>query len=69
MNISTPQTDQLITLHTARYNSLYEHIVKPDRALYISGYYARWIKHIGPDLAWLYIAFRQAAYMDGGRTG
>ena len=69
MNTSTPQTDQLITLHTAEYDSLYEHIVKPDRALYISGYYARWIRYIGPDLAWLYIAFRQAAYMDGGRSG
>jgi hypothetical protein len=69
MNTSTPQTDQLITLHTAEYDSLYEHIVKPDRALYISGYYARWIPYIGPDLAWLYIAFRQAAYMDGGRSG
>jgi len=69
MNTSTPQTDQLITLRTAEYDSLYEHIVKPDRALYLSGYYARWIRHIGPELAWMYVAFRQAAYMDGGRTG
>ena len=69
MNTSTPQTDQLITLRTAEYDSLYEHIVKPDRALYVSGYYARWIRHIGPELAWMYVAFRQAAYMNGGRTG
>lgn len=69
MNTSTPQTNQLITLHTAEYDSLYEEIVKPDRALYIPGYYTRWIRHIGSDLAWLYAAFRQAAYMDGGRTG
>ena len=49
MNLSSPQTDQLITLHTAKYDSLYEHIVKPDRAVYVSGYYARWIPYIGPD--------------------
>jgi len=69
MNTSPPQTNQLITLRTAEYDSLYENIVKPERALYLSGYYARWIRHIGPELAWMYVAFRQAAYMDGGRTG
>jgi hypothetical protein len=69
MTTSTSQTNQPVTLQADKYDSLYEQIIKPDRALYLPAYFARWIKHIGPDLAWMYASFRQAAYMDGGRTG
>jgi hypothetical protein len=69
MNTPTPQLNPPITVQAGEYDSLYEHIVRPDRALYLPAYFARWIKHIGPELAWMYASFRQAAYMDGGRNG
>lgn len=65
---STPLNDALV-IQAGKYDSLYEQIVKPDRALYLSAYFARWVKHLGPDLAWMYASFRQAAYMDGARNG
>jgi hypothetical protein len=58
-----------LEIQAAHYDSLYEQIVKPDRALYLPGYFRRWLKYLGPDLAWTYCSFRQAAYMDGGREG
>lgn len=47
---------------------VYQQIVKPDRALYLPGYFKRWLRQIGPELAWMYASFRQAAYLDGGRS-
>jgi hypothetical protein len=49
--------------------SFYEQAVKPHRALYLPGYFRRWLPVLGPDLAWFYLGFRQAAYWKGGRGG
>lgn len=51
------------------YDSAYEQVVRPNRAVYLPGYFRRWLRGLGPDLGWLYIAFRQAAYIAGSRTG
>src|SRR5512134_78313 len=51
------------------YDSVYEQIVKPRCAAYILGYFRRWLRWLGPELAWMYIAFFQAVYMAGSRTG
>ncbi len=51
------------------YDSAYEQIVKPRCAVYILGYFRRWLRWLGPELAWMYIAFFQAVYMAGSRTG
>jgi len=53
----------------ADYDSVYEQVVRPNRAVYLPGYFRRWLKFLGPDLAWLYVAYRQAAYIAGSRTG
>lgn len=51
------------------YDSIYEQVVRPDRAVYMPGYFRRWLRHLGPDLAWMYVAFRQMAYVVGARQG
>jgi len=51
------------------YDSVYEQIVKPRRGAYVLGYFRRWLRWLGPELAWMYIAFFQAVYMAGSRTG
>lgn len=51
------------------YDTAYEKIVRPDRAVYLSGYFRRWLKLLGPDLGWMYVSFRQAAYLAGARSG
>ena len=56
-------------LTALEYDSVYEQIVKPRRGAYILGYFRRWLRWLGPDLAWMYIAFFQAVYMSGSRTG
>jgi hypothetical protein len=53
----------------ADYDSAYEQIVRPDRAVYLPGYFRRWLRNIGPDLSWMYVSFRQAAYLAGARSG
>src|SRR5258706_1388207 len=53
----------------ADYDSVYELVVRPNRAVYLPGYFRRWLKCLGPDLGWLYVAYRQAAYIAGSRTG
>jgi hypothetical protein len=54
---------------TAETGSLYEQAVRPERAVYLQGYFRRWLKVLGPDLGWFYVGFRQAAYWAGGRGG
>jgi hypothetical protein len=49
------------------YASAYEQVVHPDRAMYLPGYFRRWLRILGPDLGWMYVSFRQAAYRHGGR--
>jgi len=53
----------------ADYDSVYEQVVRPNRAVYLPGYFRRWLKCLGSDLGWLYVAYRQAAYIAGSRTG
>ena len=51
------------------YDSAYEQVVRPDRAVYLPGYFRRWLRSVGPDLGWMYVSFRQAAYLAGARSG
>ncbi len=68
---SKPQreSDSSLEIALADYDSVYERIVRPNRAVYLPGYFRRWLKYLGPDLSWLYVAFRQSAYTVGARTG
>ncbi len=61
--------DATMDISPAAYESAYDQIVRPDRAVYLPGYFRRWLRSIGPDLGWMYISFRQAAYLAGGRAG
>ncbi len=61
--------DDTVDISPADYDSAYEQIVRPDRAVYLPGYFRRWLRSIGPDLAWMYVSFRQAAYLAGVRSG
>jgi hypothetical protein len=49
--------------------SLYYQVVRPDRAVYLPGYFRKHLAQLGPDLGWMYIGFRQAAYGEGARAG
>ena len=49
--------------------SLYYQVVRPDRAVYLPGYFRKHLSQLGPDLGWMYVGFRQAAYSEGGRGG
>ena len=60
--------DSALEVSPDAYDSAYEHIVRPDRAVYLPGYFKRWLRSIGPDLGWMYVSFRQAAYRHGGRN-
>ena len=64
---SSPEDEQELT--ALEYDSVYEQIVKPRRGAYVLGYFRRWLRWLGPELAWMYIAFFQAVYMAGSRTG
>ncbi|MBK8781703.1 MAG: hypothetical protein IPO22_07810 [Anaerolineales bacterium] len=61
--------DEAVDISPADYDSAYEQIVRPDRAVYLPGYFRRWLRSIGPDLGWMYVSFRQAAYLAGARAG
>ncbi len=61
--------DEAVDISPADYDSAYEQVVRPDRAVYLPGYYRRWLRSIGPDLGWMYVSFRQAAYLAGARSG
>jgi len=63
------QDDQSLEISPAAYDSAYEQVVRPDRAVYLPGYFRRWLRDIGPDLGWMYVSFRQAAYLAGARSG
>ena len=49
--------------------SLYDQVVHPERAVYLPGYFRKHLAQLGPDLGWMYIGFRQAAYSEGARAG
>ncbi|MBI1793372.1 MAG: hypothetical protein HYR70_04185 [Chloroflexi bacterium] len=66
-NTQQPLPDNTVEITAQEYDSIYEQVVRPDRAVYLPGYFRRWLKVTGPDLAWMYIAYRQAAYNAGSR--
>ena len=49
--------------------SLYDQVVRPERAVYLPGYFRKHLAQLGPDLGWMYLGFRQAAYGEGARAG
>ena len=53
----------------AVWESAYEQVVMPEKAVALNAYFLRHLRLLGPDLGWLYIGFRQAAYNTGARTG
>lgn len=53
----------------AVWESAYDQIVRPEKAIVLNAYFIRHLSHLGPELGWMYIAFRQAAYSTGGRIG
>ena len=63
------EPDDALDISAAAYDSAYEQIVRPDRAVYLPGYFRRWLRSIGPELGWMYVSFRQAAYLAGARSG
>ncbi len=65
---SVPQPDDSLHIE-AVWESVYEQLVRPERAIVLNAYFIRHLSQLGPDLGWMYIAFRQAAYSAGGRVG
>jgi len=61
--------EKMVQIFLEGYDSAYEQIVQPDRAVYLPGYFRRWLRLLGPDLGWMYVSFRQAAYSVGARKG
>lgn len=61
--------EKVLEISPEAFDSVYEQIVKPDRAVYLPGYFRRWLRSIGVDLGWMYVSFRQAAYLAGARSG
>jgi hypothetical protein len=59
----------VVEIRAEDYDSAYEQIVHPDRAVYLPGYFRRWLRVLGHDLGWMYPGFRQAAYNTGARRG
>ena len=58
-----------IEISSEEISSLYYQVVRPDRAVYLPGYFRKHLSQLGPDLGWMYVGFRQAAYSEGARTG
>lgn len=61
-----PDKDLLVEAH---YDLAYDEIVIPDHVTLVPRYFLRHLRLIGPDLAWLYLGFRQAAFNAGARSG
>ncbi len=53
----------------ASYDLAYDEIVAPEHVTLVPRYFLRHLRLIGPDLSWLYLGFRQAAYNTGARSG
>ena len=58
-----------IAISSEEISSLYYQVVRPDRAVYLPGYFRKHLSQLGPDLGWMVVGFRQAAYTEGARTG
>ncbi len=62
---SVPEQHPKVLSLQAEYQSIYDEIVHPDQVIVVPGYFLRYIPLLGPELAWLYVGFRQAAYEAG----
>ena len=65
----TKSTKPDIVITPQEYDTVYEQVVQPHRQAVLPGYFRRHLRVIGPKMAWMYVAFRQAAYQQGARLG
>src|SRR5271157_2513987 len=63
---SRPEDELLVEAH---YDLAYDEIVVPEHITLVPRYFLRHLRRIGPDLGWLYMGFRQAAFNAGARSG
>ncbi len=63
--VQVPEQNPKVLSLQAEYQSVYDEIVHPDQVIVVPGYFLRYIPLLGPELAWLYVGFRQAAYEAG----
>lgn len=68
-SVKAEDAEKVVRISLEGYDSAYEQIVQPDRAVYLPGYFRRWLRLLGPELGWMYVSFRQAAYSIGARKG
>lgn len=68
-SVKAEDVEKVVPISLEGYDSAYEQIVQPDRAVYLPGYFRRWLRLLGPELGWMYVSFRQAAYSIGARKG
>jgi hypothetical protein len=61
------KNDELLV--EAHYDLAYDEIVIPEHVTVVPRYFLRHLRLIGPDLGWLYMGFRQAAFNAGARRG
>jgi hypothetical protein len=65
----TKATKPDIAITPQEYDTVYEQVVQPHRQAVLPGYFRRHLRVMGPKMAWMYVAFRQAAYQQGARLG
>ncbi|MCX6066933.1 MAG: hypothetical protein NT121_14455 [Chloroflexi bacterium] len=53
----------------AVWDAVYEQVVQPEKVIALNAYFLRHLRELGPELSWMYVGFRQAAYSTGGRHG
>ena len=53
----------------AVWDAVYEQVVQPEKVIALNAYFLRHLGELGPELSWMYVGFRQAAYSAGGRNG
>jgi hypothetical protein len=58
-----------VSISTDDITSIYDQVVRPERAIYLPAYFRKHLAQLGPDLGWMYLGFRQAAYGEGARAG
>ena len=63
-----PKPDDTLQIE-AVWESAYEQVVRPEKVIALNAYFIRHLSILGPELGWMYIGFRQAAYGAGGRSG
>ena len=61
---SFPDEAPTVLLLQAEYQSIYDEIVKLEQVIIVPGYCMQYIPLLGVELTWLYIGFRQAAFIN-----